>query len=273
MPVITKISVQKNNKERYNIFLDGQYRFSVDEEVLARYQLLKGKELDELDIEAILAEDDIRKGVNTAIHFLSYRMRSEKEVRDDLIKKEFAPEVIRSVISKLYEMQYLDDAEFAASFVRTQMNTTHKGPVVIRRELQQKGIAPELVKKALEIFDADQQVEHALALAEKLSRQHARLSEKLLKQKVEQGLVVKGYPPEVISAAMAALPIEKDEEAEWEALLQHAEKAKRKYGRLSGYAYRQKMKQFLYRKGFPVDLIDRYLREESYGVMSRVKNK
>ncbi|WP_018663852.1 recombination regulator RecX [Heyndrickxia acidiproducens] len=262
MPVITKISVQKHNAERYNIFLDGQYRFSVDEEVLARFQLLKGKELDELDIESILAQDDVRKGVNTAIQFLSYRMRSEKEVRDDLRKKEFGPEVIREVILKLYEMQYLDDAEFAASFVRTQMNTTHKGLGVIERELRQKGIAPVHIEKALQAFNTEKQVDHALVLAQKLAKKHAKLSEKILKQKVEQGLLRKGYPSGIIRMAMDELHIVKDEEEEWAALQLQAEKAQRKYGKLPGAAYEQKMKQALYRKGFPLDLIDRYLREQ-----------
>jgi len=262
VPVITKISVQKNNKERYNIFLDGQYRFSVDEEVLARFRLLKGKELNELDIESILAQDEVRKGVNTAIQFLSYRMRSEKEVRDDLKKKDFAPEVIQEVILKLYEMQYLDDAEFAASYVRTQMNTTYKGPVVIEMELRQKGIAPDLIEKALEEFHTEKQVKQAYAYAEKLARQHARLSEKLLKQKVAQGLAGKGYPPDIIALAMERLHLEKGEKEEWEALLVQAEKAKRKYRNLSGYEYGQKIKQFLYRRGFPLDMIERYLREQ-----------
>ncbi|WP_235425115.1 hypothetical protein [Heyndrickxia ginsengihumi] len=89
MPTITKISVQKNNPERYNIFLDGQYRFSVDEEVLARFQLLKGKEISSFELDHIMLQDDIRKGVNIAIQFLSFRMRSEKEIKDYLRKKKW----------------------------------------------------------------------------------------------------------------------------------------------------------------------------------------
>ena len=49
MPIITKITTQKKNKERYNIFMDEgkgeQYAFSVDEAVLIKYQLKKGMEL------------------------------------------------------------------------------------------------------------------------------------------------------------------------------------------------------------------------------------
>lgn len=50
MPFITKISTQKKNTERFNIFLDDKYAFSVDADVLVKFELKKGKELDDLDI-------------------------------------------------------------------------------------------------------------------------------------------------------------------------------------------------------------------------------
>lgn len=87
MPFITKISTQKKNTERFNIFLDEKYAFSVDADVLVRFDLKKGKELDELDILEIQYGDDVKKAFNRAVEFLSYRMRSEKEVRDHLKKK------------------------------------------------------------------------------------------------------------------------------------------------------------------------------------------
>jgi regulatory protein len=43
MPYITKISAQKNNEERVNIFLDEKYAFSVDLDVLVKFDLRKGK--------------------------------------------------------------------------------------------------------------------------------------------------------------------------------------------------------------------------------------
>lgn len=43
MPFITKISTQKKNTERFNIFLDEKYAFSVDADVLVRFDLKKGK--------------------------------------------------------------------------------------------------------------------------------------------------------------------------------------------------------------------------------------
>ncbi|MBE6184170.1 recombination regulator RecX [Heyndrickxia ginsengihumi] len=262
MPTITKISVQKNNPERYNIFLDGQYRFSVDEEVLARFQLLKGKEISSFELDHIMLQDDIRKGVNIAIQFLSFRMRSEKEIKDYLRKKEMDEAIIKEVIHKLYEQQYLNDLHFAISYVKTQVNTTRKGAKIIQLELQQKGINEAYIEEAMGYYDIDKQVEHALLLAEKYAKQHQKLSEKQLYQRIEQHLARKGYTFDVISRALKNLHVEKDEDEEWFALIRQAEKAHKRYQAFTGFLYEQKMKQSLYRKGFSLELIERYLREK-----------
>ena len=59
MKVITKIGRQKNNPERYNIYLDEQYSFAVDEATLIKFGLMKGKTLEQFDIDEIVYEDEI----------------------------------------------------------------------------------------------------------------------------------------------------------------------------------------------------------------------
>ena len=151
MPMITKITTQQKNKDRYNIFTDEghgeKYAFSVDESVLLKFQLKKGMELDELFLTEIHYEDDIRKAYNRALHYLSSRMRSEGEVRTYLLEKEIDAPIIQEVILKLYEYKFLDDEQYAIAYVRTQMNTTDKGNIVIKRELKESGIREELNRK------------------------------------------------------------------------------------------------------------------------------
>ena len=87
MPVITRIGRQKNNNERYNLYLDEKYAFSLDEAVLIKYQLSKGKVIEAFTLDEIVFDDEVRKAFNKAINFLSYRMRSEHEVKQKLIAK------------------------------------------------------------------------------------------------------------------------------------------------------------------------------------------
>ncbi|MGV2940123.1 recombination regulator RecX [Mesobacillus sp. LC4] len=266
MPVITKISVQKHNKDRYSIFTDSgrgeEYAFSVDEDVLIKYNLKKGMELDDFAVTEMLFQDDIRKAYNTAINYLSHRMRSESEVREHLKKKEISDSVIKEAIHKLYELKFLNDEEFAKAFVQTKLNTTDKGADVIKLELKEKGIAPDLITKAIEEVSFDEQLEKAIKLSEKYALKNKKDSSRILKQKIEQMLKRKGYSFPIIRAALDETEVEKEADAEMDALRVQGEKLHNKYSKLPEREYRQKLKMALYRKGFPMDLIDVFIMEK-----------
>lgn len=261
MPIITKISVQEKNKDRYNIFLDEKYALSVDEDILIKHQLKKGIEVDAYFLSEIAFQDDIRKAYNKAIQYLARRMRSEQEVRQFLKDKDIDELQIQEVIHKLYEYRFLDDCEFAIAFVRTAMNTSDKGSGAIRMTLREKGISEDYIEFALKEFPYEKEYEKALQLCEKFFQKNSRDSAKMFKQKLEQLLYRKGYRHEIIQAAMAETQIEKNEEEEMSVLRPHAQKAHRKFSNLNDFEYEQKMKQTLYRKGFRMELIEMALNE------------
>jgi regulatory protein len=266
MGVITKITKQVKNEERYNIFIDGEYSFSVDEEILARFQLGKGKEIDEMAIAEIGYEDDVRKAFNLAIHYLSFRMRTEKEVSDYLKKKELGDAVAIEAIEKLKKYKYLNDREFAQAYVNTQINTTDKGPGTVERELASKGVDKASIDDALAAFTQAIQLEKAMALTDKLFKKYKKDSAIVAKQKTEQNLARKGYPFSIINLAWEETDNEKSEDEKLEAVLVHARKAhNRLVSKYTGYDYQMKMKQNLYRKGF--------LMEEIEGAIERLKEE
>ncbi len=265
MAVITKITTQQKNKDRFNIFMDygkgEEYAFSVDSDVLIRFQLKKGLEIDDFSIIEIQFQDDIRKAFNLAVNFLARRMRSEKEIRDYLIQKEVEEPIINEVLHKLAAHRYINDEEYAFSFVRTQMNTTDKGPDLIRMELKDRGINEAIIKHAMAEYPKEDQVEKAIKVTEKLIKKSSKESQRIAKQKAEQFLLRKGYPFEVIHLALNEAETDKEQDEEMEAIRYQGEKAYRKYSKYSGFEYEQKMKQALYRKGFSMELIEKYLGE------------
>ncbi|TYR79229.1 recombination regulator RecX [Priestia megaterium] len=263
MAVVTKITTQQNNRERYNIYLDygkgEEFGFGVDEHVLIQYNLTKGRVLDEFELSEIQFADDTKKAYNSAISYLSYRMRSEKEVKEYLAKKEISAIIIQQVIQKLLANRYLNDEEFAKAYVLTQMNTTPKGPRVIKRELQEKGISESIITLSLCEYPKEQQIETATKLIAKLKGKYKKMSQVMMKQKVEQFLANKGYSFSIINEAFNEMNLEKESDEQWEALKYQGMKAHRRYEKYSGWEYEQKMKQSLYRKGFSLDDIDSFL--------------
>lgn len=267
MAIITKITTQKKNMERFNVFMDygkgEEFAFSVDSDVLIKFQLKKGMELDDFSFLEIQYQDDIRKAYNLAINYLARRMRSEREIRDYLSKKETDEPVIDEVIHKLTAQRYINDEEFALAYVRTQANTTDKGPDVIKLELKEKGITEGIRIQALGEFSVEKQIEKAVKLSGKFLQKGAKEALKIQKQKLEQMLLRKGYSFEIIHIALDETEVDKaDDDDEMEAIRFQGEKADRKFSHYSGFEYQQKMKQTLYRKGFSMELIERFLAEK-----------
>ncbi|MFD1739685.1 recombination regulator RecX [Bacillus salitolerans] len=266
MAIITKILTQQKNKERYNIYIDDgtgeKYAFSVHQDVLIAEQLQKGKEIDEFDIEEIAFMDDVTKAFQKAIVFLSYRMRSTKEIMQHLKEKEIDEPVIQETIQKLKHHQYIDDQGFAEAYAVTNARVSLKGPIVLRDELIQKGISSEVIEHALSKIPYEDQIRYASKVAEKSYNKSTKLSEKMQKQKVTEALVRKGYGKEIINVVIEAMAPEKDEELEWEAICRAGSKAYKRYSKFDSYTFTQKMKQHLYQKGFPVELIEQYLESD-----------
>lgn len=267
MAKLTRITTQKKNKNRFNIFLDhGQgesYGFSVDENVLVQYRLQKNMELDEATIQTLIQTDTLHKSYTLAIHYLSYRMRSEKEIADYLKEKEVDEEHIDEIVRRLKKEKLLDDQEFAASLVRTRVMTSSKGPLLLKKELIEKGVQANLAEEALEFYPFDKQIEKAKKFAEKKMRNDSKKSYRQQIQSVQQTLMQKGFKGDVIKEVIANLPEEEeDDDSEWEAVVYQGEKLLRKFERKAeGYELKQKVKSGLYRKGFPFDLIDRFIEE------------
>ncbi|MDN3017680.1 recombination regulator RecX [Paenibacillus sp. BSR1-1] len=265
MAIITKITTQQKNQDRFNVFMDygkgEEFAFSIDSDVLIKFQLKKGMEIDDFSFMEIQFQDDIRKAYNLAVNYLARRMRSAKEIRDYLIQKEVDEPVIEEVVHKLTNQKYINDEDYAFAYVRTQANTTDKGPDLIKLELKERGIEEEIRLRALAEFPLEQQIDKATKMSDKFFKKNSKDSFKIQKQKLEQLLLRKGYPFEVIQIAVNENEVNKEVDEEMEAIKFQGEKAHRKYSQFSGFEYEQKMKQALYRKGFPIDLIERYLAE------------
>lgn len=263
MKQITKITRQKNNDQRYNIFINEEYAFAVDEAVLIQFELKKGKVLDEFDMGEIAYEEEIRKAFNKALGFLSFQMRSEHEVKEKLKKLEFGEAVILEAIQKLYQYGFLNDEAYSKALLETKKKTQKKGPRAIAQDMQKKGIDKALQQQVLTQYSEEQQVDIALALAEKLVRSETKKTPTQVKQKIQDLLLRKGYSFAIITTVLDNITLKRDDD-EWTALIDgQGEKLWRKYAaKYEGYDLRMRVKQGLYQKGFPMDVIDQFIEQK-----------
>ena len=102
---ITKLEIQKKNKNRCSVFLDDEYAFGIDQELIYQYDLKKGRLLSDTDIEQILYQEEKKKAKNRALNFLAYRDRSEKEISDKLRTIGYDAQVSEWVIDELKRLR------------------------------------------------------------------------------------------------------------------------------------------------------------------------
>lgn len=266
LTIITKITVGKKNKHRYNIFIDQgngeEYGFSVSEDVLIKMDLKKGKTIDQLDAMEIAYQEDIQKAFSHALNYLSYRMRAEAEIVTFLKEKEYEEHIIKEVLHKLSSLNYINDEEFAKAFVQTRINAGDKGPNVVAQELKMKGVQSPHAESALQLYTTELQQQYAEKMALKLMKNANKSSSSELKRKIEQTLLRKGFSSYIIEVVCRDIDFSQDEDQEWESICKHGEKAHKRLNKYSGYEYEQRMKSALYRKGFTMELIERYLTEQ-----------
>lgn len=145
--VITALEVQKRNKERVNVFIDGEYAFGLS--LMEAARLKKGQALSAGEIARLKGEDAVVQAVESAAHFLSYRPRSLQEVRRNLKEKELPPEVTEAAVERLTALGYLDDEAFARYWVQNRAEFKPLSHRALRQELRQKGIADSIINEVL----------------------------------------------------------------------------------------------------------------------------
>jgi len=195
--LITDISPQTKDSHRENIFLDGSFGFGVSSELRFKHQLKPGQEISELKVKEIVFEDQIGKLFFSAQNFLSFRPRSEYEVRTHLKRKlekgEFVdPEkLLTTVIDKLRKLDLVNDEAFARWWLEQRQKFRPRGERILRSELHQKRIPRDIID---EIFQAYQLPEHEIdKVAAKKLNSYSRLPEAQFRRKMSEYLVRKGY--------------------------------------------------------------------------------
>lgn len=148
---VTALEAQKRNKERVNVYLDGEFVFGLN--MLDAARLSRGQVLSDEEVAALRDRDEVAQAYDRAVSFLSFRPRSTAEIRRNLADKETPDEVIEIVIARLVEQGYADDVAFARFWVANRMEFKPLSTRALRYELREKGIATDTIDEALAEID------------------------------------------------------------------------------------------------------------------------
>lgn len=138
---------------------------------------------------------DFQKFYDITLRFLSYRPRSEKEIRDKLISKKASLEIIEKIIAKLKEKKFINDEEFAKWWIESRLAYKPRSINLIKRELLQKGIDRELIDAQITNFQfpISNELKNAKKLIEKRLSRYKGLDRRKIYEKLGRYLASKGF--------------------------------------------------------------------------------
>jgi regulatory protein len=199
--IITALVAQKRNKTRVNIYIDGSFAFGLAAIEAAR--LHKGQHLSDADIEALKVRDSAETAYQRALNFLSYRPRSEQEIRQRLREHDVPEWAIDEALARLQRAGLVDDAEFARYWIENRGQFRPRGPRALRYELREKGISDQVINQALADLDAD-------TLAYETARRYLRrlpahIDTQTFRRKLGNHLARRGFDYHLISEVVGQL--------------------------------------------------------------------
>lgn len=150
---VTSVEVQKKNKNRVSIFLDGEYAFSLDGADALRIGIKTGKELTEDDVRTCLEECEYSKAREKAFDIISRKLVSAKELRSALADKGYDGITADRTVEEMESFGYIDDANYAEMFLE-HCRAKIWGKRKIVYELGQKGIGSEIISELSEKIDS-----------------------------------------------------------------------------------------------------------------------
>jgi len=185
---ITALTLQKRNRERVNVFLDGEYAFGLARIVAA--WLVVGQELSDEKINQLRVEDEREVAYQRALRLIQYRPRSEREIRQVLGRHAVPEERTEEVIERLKQSGLINDAEFAQVWVENRAELHPRSRRALAYELSRRGVDAQVIEQSLEEIDDDAMAYQA---AQRQARKYKDLEWNDFRQKMYRYLAQRGF--------------------------------------------------------------------------------
>ncbi len=184
---ITDIKSQVKRNDRYSIYGDGKYVFSLSENELLNSGIKINQEYDGEELEKLQMTVVLDKAYDRSLNMISRRPRSIWEMRQYLKQKDYDENVIEEILNKLSNRKYLDDEKFAEAWVRDRRALKKTSKRRIQQELRAKKVSDTIIQKVLSEDEADEQDILRELIEKKRTQTRYQDDQKLIGYLIRQG--------------------------------------------------------------------------------------
>ncbi|MDD6463901.1 MAG: regulatory protein RecX [Clostridiaceae bacterium] len=198
-----KITAKGGRKDKIHIYIDGEYRLTVDEIFWFSCGYISGDEIDEEELTAFEEAAGSRRAFNSALNSLDYRDHSEKEIRAKLMRKHGA-EYVDEAVEKLIELDLINDRRYAENYARELFEHKKFGKIRIKSELIAKGIASDIASETVNSLFEDEEPDNIQRIVDIIEKKYYnRMNDEVGRKKVFSALQRMGYTFSDIREAMS----------------------------------------------------------------------
>ncbi len=200
--MVTAIKRQaRARSNRFNIFVDSAYSFTLSDLDLSMSGLRVGQELEAADISQYTQKANEAKAYALALRYLGVRVRSRRELTDYLTRKNCAQDEVEAALERLEGLGLVDDRAFAAAWIADRLAVRPRSRMRLVQELGAKGVARDIIDLALEEIDPERELQTLKVLIERKRRTSGYGDDKKLVAYLQR----QGYRWALIKEAMEQL--------------------------------------------------------------------
>ena len=192
--------MQSKNKERCNLFVDGEFFAGISLVTLLKSRIKVGDEVDEKSLKDLLEESEKVQAFNKAVDYISKTIKTKRQVKEYLLKKGYDEQIVWYCIDKLKDYKYIDDGEYSKRYISTC--SKNQGKRLVEYKLMAKGVKKEDIEQAYNEVDVNGN-ENAKNVAEKYLKNKELTKEN--QAKVYRYLIGRGFSYDEASYALSCL--------------------------------------------------------------------
>ena len=197
-----KLSIKEGKANKIHIYVDDEYRATVDSDYWYSEKYRNYKEINEEELTELLDAVSFRRAYNKGLDLLSRRPHGTKELVKKLCEKGHEKESAEKACDRLLELGLLNDEEFARLLANELYERKGYGIKRIKQELVFRGIEREIAENAIESLDIDTQTRIILVIKKKYLN---KINDEKGRKRAVDGLMRLGYSYSDIKNALNSI--------------------------------------------------------------------
>ena len=187
--IITELKF--NKKGTFDVWIDDQYICDIDDETVYKMSIRKGNEISDEFLAEIKHLSQLQGAKRAGARLLTASMKSRYDFEMKLVQKGFEKKVVKQAADFFEEKGFLNDAAYAAAYVKDALSLKKQGAAKIRMTLKSKGISGDIIDALLADTDESEE-ENLKAIVEKEFLKMPARDKKHI-DKLKRKLYSKGY--------------------------------------------------------------------------------